>query len=439
MITSILNILKENQNIHAFNVKVVTKDVYQLYFIKQKLEMNREVVTEDYCVTIFCKQQVKGKDKIGKVSFNIYPSMSKDEIIAKVEEQISLCGYVLNDEYTLPKKMTLKAITKDVAFGNDLSLKEAAFLAADALFEADKFDKGYLNSSEIFIVSEDTKFYDSNGNTFQFMNLYGQIELVATWCEKNEETEAYKFFEFDNLDLKFIQKQANDVILEASNRHKAKQTPLVSNCKVLLTKKYAEMYFRHFVDKLNNANVYNHNSEYQPNQRIQEANGRNDLISIRLEPIMIGSSKGRTFDDEGIVLKRLHVFEKGVVKSFWGGNSYSQYLNRPVNGTYENMVVNAGSLQKDDLEEENYLEIISLSDFDIDLVTGEFGSEIRLAYLYLKNKEKQVVTGGSISGNIYKSLDSIRFSNDTIQINNYIGPEKVLLEKVNINQGKQNI
>ena len=55
--------------------------------------------------------------------------------------------------------------------------------------------------------------------------------------------------------------------------------------------------------------------------------------------------------------------------------------------------------------------------------------------IYSKGKERQIVTGGSISGNVNLSLDTVRFTNETIQHNNYIGPRKVMLDNVSINKG----
>ena len=104
-------------------------------------------------------------------------------------------------------------------------------------------------------------------------------------------------------------------------------------------------------------------------------------------------------------------------------------------GLYNNTVVSSGTLKDEDLEEETYVEIIELSDFEIDIVTGNFGSEIRLAYLYQKNKERQIITNGSISGNVYNSIKETKFSNETEQINNYVGPKKVLLSNVSFNKG----
>ena len=161
-----------------------------------------------------------------------------------------------------------------------------------------------------------------------------------------------------------------------------------------------------------------------------------DKISIRLEPTLKNSTYGAPFDSEGIGLRRLNIIEKGIVKNMWGSNAKSQYINKPVNGTFSNFVVNSGTLTNEQLEDETYLEVIALSGFEIDELTGDFGSEIRLAYLHQKNKEVSIVTGGSISGNVYESLQTVKFNNVTKQNNNFIGPINVMLDNVNINGGE---
>ena len=434
MISELLELLKNNEKIYAWNFKVDSINSYQLYFIKQKLDMNREVKVDEYNVTIFTLENVNGKEMIGSSSFNIYPSMSMDEVKAKLEEQISFCKYSVNKPYAFPKKVNLKPVSKELGFSG-YSLKEAAFIAADALFEADKYHDGYINSSEIFIDFEEIRFFDSNGNIFLYTKESGKVEIVVTWKSKEEEVELYRFFEFDKLDSAFIQSKANGLLLEARDRVMAVNTPELTNYKILLSNEYVKEYFSYFVNKTRTDYIYAHMSDYDVSYNIQKKSSKADLLTIRLEPTLKNSTKGSPFDNDGVALKKLPIIEKGVVKNLWGSNDKSQYLNKQVHGNYSNIVVNAGTLVNDDLADENYLEIISLSDFSIDPITGDFGSEIRLAYLYSKGKERQIVTGGSISGNVNLSLDTVRFTNETIQHNNYIGPRKVMLDNVSINKG----
>ena len=432
MISNLLDLLKNNPKLHAWNFRVVSTDSYQLFFIKRQLDMNREVVVDEYIINIFTKEVINRKELIGHATFSIYPTMSLEEVNEKIEEQIALCKYTLSPTYKLPKKANIKPIIKEKLFEKH-TLKEAAFVAADALFEEDNFDKGYINSSEIFVNYVETKYFDSNDNVFVYASTYGQIEFVITWKDKGDvnEVEVYKFIEFDSLDNKYIQSQAHKAFLEAGSRISAIKTPQIQGIKLLLTGEYVKKYFLHFVEKIKADNIYNNLSDYKISDTIFSGK---DKLTIRLEPTMKHSTKGAPFDKEGTALKKVVVIDKGVIKNIWGSNAYSQYLNKTPNGLYENIVVSSGTLTEEQLEGEDYLEILELSDFEIDTVTGSFGSEIRLAYLY-RNKEKIVVTGGSISGNVYTSMDDAIFSNETEQINNYLGPKKVLLSNINFNKG----
>ena len=248
MISNLLNVLKNNPKLYAWNVKVVSKDSYQLYFIKQQLDMNREVITDEYSVSIFVKEEGKNKSKLGTATFKISPAMTSEEVEDKINEQISLCKYTLNEAYLLPKKVNLKPVSKEVGFDGH-SLKDAAFIAADALFEADRYKNGFINSSEIYINYIETRFFDSNGNVFLYTTETGQIEFVVTWQEKQHEVELYKFIEFDKLDSAFIQSQANQLLLEAGLRIKALPTPSLNNCKVLLHESYVKDFFWYFANK----------------------------------------------------------------------------------------------------------------------------------------------------------------------------------------------
>ena len=81
MISNLLNALKSNNRLYAWNMRFVEKNSHQLFFIKQELDMNREVKVTEYYVKIY----VKEKDgKLGSSSFIIYPSMSIEEVDAKI-------------------------------------------------------------------------------------------------------------------------------------------------------------------------------------------------------------------------------------------------------------------------------------------------------------------------------------------------------------------
>ena len=73
-----------------------------------------------------------------------------------------------------------------------------------------------------------------------------------------------------------------------------------------------------------------------------------------------------------------------------------------------------------------------MSDFNVDLLTGDFGSEIRFAYYHTKKGHIIPLTGGSLVGNIEDCLPTIRLSQKQINLNNVKIPSYALLDKISV-------
>ena len=86
MMDKIIELLKDNPKIYAWNIMSSKKESYQLFFIKQELDMNRKVSTKEYAINIFTFKEDKKKNKIGHSKFMVYSSMSEDEIKEKIED-----------------------------------------------------------------------------------------------------------------------------------------------------------------------------------------------------------------------------------------------------------------------------------------------------------------------------------------------------------------
>ena len=450
MIERILNILKEDTRLYGWNVREIETNSYQLFFIKQELDMNREVLTTEFEVTIFVKQG----NQLGKSKFVIPNEATDTEIKAKLDEQISYCSFTLAKMYNLPKKYNLKPTEKPLNMFDNHSLKEAAFIVADALFEADKYVNTYINSSEIFINCEANRYYDSNGNEFVYVRNYGEVELVITgrYIETDsereerlrkgiafsnyEEVEIYKFFTFASLDSDYIRKMANQQLLDATDRAKAIKMPKTNINKILLTGDAVVEFFKYFCNKANVSNIYSNASKVTVGTNLLANAPRADKIDIRMEVSLKNSTKCIPFDEDGVTLKKSHIIDNGVVRNLWGPSDKAQYLNKPVNGIYKNIVVQGGSLTDENLEDENYIEVKKFSIFSIDSITGTFGSEIRLGYIHERGKDPIVISGGSVSGSVKASLSNLRFSKELEQQDNFLGPKYVLLDNVTFSKGE---
>ena len=71
-----------------------------------------------------------------------------------------------------------------------------------------------------------------------------------------------------------------------------------------------------------------------------------------------------------------------------------------------------------------YILVKNFSDFQMDPLTGDFGGEFRLAEISDENG-KRIVTGGTVTGNILKNADKIRYSGEYFKEGLYVGPSAV--------------
>jgi len=69
----------------------------------------------------------------------------------------------------------------------------------------------------------------------------------------------------------------------------------------------------------------------------------------------------------------------------------------------------------------------------MDVISGEFGGELRLAILR-QNGKQTPMTGGSISGSLSNEQDNPRFSSTVSRHGNFVGSSAVLIRKPRITE-----
>ena len=80
-----------------------------------------------------------------------------------------------------------------------------------------------------------------------------------------------------------------------------------------------------------------------------------------------------------------------------------------------------GTKTLEEMKKEPYLYVVSFSDFSMDSLSGYFGGEIRLAYLF-DGEKVTPVTGGSVSGNLLELQKDMAFSTERYKDKDYDGP-----------------
>ena len=194
---------------------------------------------------------------------------------------------------------------------------------------------------------------------------------------------------------------------------------------MILTKKHVRTLLSAYVDKAAADMVYAKYSPYAVGTHAQGDAVTGEALNLSVFP-------DAPFSSDGIRMTERPLLENGVVKGIYGATRFCRYLNLEPSGVYENIRVNNGTLSLEELKNRRCLMPVAFSDFQMDSMSGRFGGEIRLAYLFDGEGGVQLVTGGSISGSLLEKHDRLTLSTERYINRHYDGPAAVLIPGVSV-------
>ena len=430
MIDKIKEILFNSKGIDGWKINESKIEASELFFIKKELDMNRAKEVHHFKVTVYKDFEEDGVMYKGSSSTNIYPTMSDEEIKKAIESAAFAASFVKNKYYPLVRPSEVAISNIESGFSK-ASISEWLPKVTEAIFSSDKYDKGSINSSEIFLEKVYTRIINSEGVDVSYDGYKGQIEMITNWKEDGEEIELYKDVKFADFDKEDIVKCVENMLKMSKDKAIAKSTPVLKNIPVLLSGEPVKEFFNYYYDQANAQLVYEGISTAKVGECVQGKEIKGDKVNITVDPLLKGSTLSAPYDEDGYPLKAVDIYIDGVLKGYWGNNRFSHYLNIEPTGNIRNIIVHEGCQSVDSLKSEPYLELVAFSDFQMDTMTGDFAGEIRLGW-YFDGKNITPVTAGSISGNIKDVQQDMYFSKEIQQLNNFKGPKTIKLQNVSI-------
>ncbi len=429
MIEKIKDILSKTKGIDGWKINEYKIESKELFFIKKQLDMNRGKNVHHLKVTVYKDFEENGVKYKGSSTTNIYPTMNNDEINNAIKSAAFASSLVKNKYYPLVKSSDNNKVLRSNF--STKSLSEWLPDLTEAIFNSDTFNNGGINSAELFLNKTYNRIINSESLDVSYEGYAGQIELITEWKENEEEIELYKDINFADFEKKDIIKCVDNMIRISKDKAIATPTPVLKEIPVLLTGEPVKEFLKYYYSQANTQLVYEGISTAKVGDKIQGNKIQGDMIDITLDPFLRNSTVSAPYDEDGYPLKPTRIYENGELKSYWGSNRFSHYLNVEPTGNIENMIVKSGNKCIDELKSEPYLELVAFSDFQMDIMTGDFAGEIRLGWYYDGNKATPI-TGGSISGNIKNIQQEMYLSKETQQLNNFKGPKTIKLLNVSI-------
>ncbi len=421
MINTIKNILSE-ENIDTYLITETISDSAELFLIRRTLDAKRTKSVRKYEVVVYRDFEKDGARMRGSSLAYIFPSMEKEEIARTLRDAYYAASFVCNPYFELPDKATGDG-NSESGLLSSMSLEKSAEEAARSLYSAKESEKTFINSAEIFSCCVKNRICSSNGTDVRYTKHSLSGEFVVQ-CTENEDVEFYSQFEYDDLDIGALAEKAQDALSAVRARSNAERCLKSGKYTVIIDKEHLAKLLSYYLNRANAANIYAKYSDYKIGEPVQ-----GDSVSGRLLNIDVCPSA--PYSDEGIPMEERALIKDGKLLMIHGNTRFCRYLGETPKGTYKKIRLDSDGVSLDDMKKEPYLYVVKFSDFSMDKLSGHFGGEIRLAYLFDGN-ETHIITGGSINGLITDAQKDFEFSTEKYRDSKYEGPLAVRIRDINV-------
>lgn len=417
--SDIIACLKANKKINGYEIITTKKDSRELFYVLKHLEINRAVKTETIAIEVYAMDS----KTTGSSLVTVTAADDKKSLTKKINDAYLKAKAAKNNYYPLASK------NKNIIEKGDLKLdlNDIACNVAKAVFKADVFKDGWINSTEIFVSKFKKEFINSNGVKHIANSFKIEVECIPTWSNKKEEFELYKFYKTSAIDYKTITAEINEILNLAKDRSVAKkisEVKIPKDVKVLVKNDMRDLLVENMCAEMTYQYKYTKMNHYNLNDVISKS-----PFDLTVKAEIKGCADSQKFDKHGITLGSKKIISKGIAKDNFGDIKFGHYLGvKNITGA---LPVCELSAPGKDYKKEKHLIIETFSAPQLESNSGYWGGEVRLAR-YFDGKKYIPLTSFSISGNIYEDMKNMEFSKESAISSGYKGPKYFIFKGISI-------
>lgn len=427
MLLEIKKLLENNTKISAWVINENISSSSELFFIKDKLDMNRACDTKEYHISIYV--DFKENDILYKGDSIVVVSASDsiEEIQTKINDAVFYAEFVKNKWYDLPTNEA--NVIKEINSFKNLSILKKDYETIFNVFFKDYGYESKVNSCEIFAIEGLKRVISSKGTDVSFPYSRFIFELV-TDCETGfEPVEIFNGYYLTEIDLELIEVLIKKQLSETYERSKAIRNEKLENKRVIISGNAVEEFLKFYIDQATDSSIYQKISKAKLNENF--FNNSKEKLNIVMNPYLSSSINSMPVDAQGKILKPYVLYEDGVLKNLKTSARFSHYLNVENLGNVNTFEVKGGEVSLNEYIKDDYIEIMEFSSFIMDTNTGDFGGEFRLAKV-VENGKESFITGGAISENIFDIQNEMLFSKETLVYKSSICPKAIILDNITV-------
>lgn len=397
-------------------------DSLESFYVRKNLDLTRRADTTVRSVQVFRPFEKDGTRMLGDSEATVRPGMSDEELRAAIGRAWYAAQFVANPWYPLPAGVKEPAKADKSGFAGK-SLAESMKIMTEALFAADRAQDVFLNSAEIFMRRTVTRIVTSAGADVSWERYDVWGEYVCQ-CPAPVDVETYHQFSYRQPETAEMTAAAAHALEMTRRRAQAAAAPKTGTYALVLDREQMRELLSYYVDRSGSAMIYQKYSPFRLGDRVQGENITGDALTI-------GLAATEPYTGFGVPMTDRPLLERGVLKTIHGGARFGHYLGVEPTGNYRAISVPVGTTPLAELTKEPCLHVAAFSDFQMDALSGHFGGEIRLGFLY-ENGTVTPVTGGSVNGSILDGQGHMTFSAERYRSADYDGPLAVRIEGVQV-------
>lgn len=427
LVAALRSVLQRDTRIHAWQMGHARRAGFQTYLVKTQLETERRTEGESVGATVF----VTNGDRVGSAGLTLVPG-DEASVGRRVEEAVFMAGLGGDQPWTLPAAGDMPKVEAfDPALAGDRA-RETSKALADAWRSEAAAQAGVRPSSmELFCGEEWTTLENSAGLVAHWSATRVSLLtlLLADGGKPSERVSWDERRRVADLDVRGIVRRAGE---EARDLTRAVVPPSGQYPVIIDADEIAALLAPIQIHSSGDS-LHQKSSRFELGKPLPiEAKGGEPftVISNAIAPYGLASY---SFDGNGVPGCRVEIVKDGVFTGAWATKQQADYLKIAATGAFSNWELPAGKTSLAELTAGDgpVLYVRNFSWLTPDQARGNFGSEVRIGYLY-ENGVRKPIKGGTVSGNVFAALGTARYSKETVFLGNYMGPAAVRFEGLTV-------
>jgi predicted Zn-dependent protease len=419
--------LARRTGIHAWQLQSDERSGFQTYLVRDAAESERRVHGESHTLTVF----VKHGDLLGRSTRTLGPADAA-QLDARIDEAVFMAGLGGDAPWELPRSAAAVDVPLFDPLLADARVRETSRSVADRWRAAVQKQHGARPSSmELFCGGNVTTLANSAGLelTTRGSRVSMLTLLLADGTHPSERQSYDERRRIADLDVEGI---VTRVATQAHDLTEAAPPPSGSYAVVLDAEELTN-FLAPIQNQSSAVGLYQKSSRFEAGKPLPIPAGGGEPLTVVSNATAPYGLQSYAFDGDGVPGQRVEIVKDGVFARPWATKQFADYLGTSATGGWANWEVPAGKTPVAELLANGgrVLQVCAFSWLLPDGNRGDFGSEIRVGYLY-ENGTRRTVKGGTVGGNVFTALGTAHWAQETVFRGDYLGPQAVRFEGLTV-------